>query len=347
MADTVPITAGSGTVIGTDEVTIGGAPQHVQRVKLVDGTDGGTGLIAGDATNGLDVDVTRDLSTDTSATGNITAANSNLTSGAATANSTVGPLALSGRQGVAVLLTGTWSAQLQVQVSVDNSNWTQVYIAVPTTHAPQSVIIANGLYYIVGGAAATHVRVTASAYTSGTAAATVVGVASAPLLTAVDGNQAHGTADSGQPMKTGARVLASLDDMTLLSAGNRADALCDVDAVSYTKLYCPFSDIVSERVTDTGGTSTAFTNFGATANVRNMLTTLSVYNDSTTSGFLDLRDGTAGTVLFTVPLPAKGGAVVQFPVPLRQPTANTVLAYDVSAALTTVYISVIGFRTKA
>jgi hypothetical protein len=59
MADTVAITAGTGTTIGTDEVTIGGTLQHVQRVKLVDGADGGTGLIGGDATNGLDVDVTR------------------------------------------------------------------------------------------------------------------------------------------------------------------------------------------------------------------------------------------------------------------------------------------------
>lgn len=59
MADTVAITAGSGTTIGTDEVTIGGTLQHVQRIKLVDGADGGTALIGGDATNGLDVDVTR------------------------------------------------------------------------------------------------------------------------------------------------------------------------------------------------------------------------------------------------------------------------------------------------
>lgn len=59
MADNVPITAGSGTTIGTDEVTIGAVLQHVQRVKLVDGTDGGTELIAGTAANGLDVDVTR------------------------------------------------------------------------------------------------------------------------------------------------------------------------------------------------------------------------------------------------------------------------------------------------
>jgi len=55
MADNVPITAGSGTSIATEEM--GGA--HYQKIKLLDGTAGGTGLIPGDATNGLDVDVTR------------------------------------------------------------------------------------------------------------------------------------------------------------------------------------------------------------------------------------------------------------------------------------------------
>lgn len=56
MADTVQITAGAGTVIGTDEVTIGATAQHVQRVKLVDGTDGGTDLLPGSAGRGLSVD---------------------------------------------------------------------------------------------------------------------------------------------------------------------------------------------------------------------------------------------------------------------------------------------------
>lgn len=56
MADTVQVTAGSGTVIGTDEVTIGGTAQHVQRIKLVDGSDGGTDLIGGSAARGLYVD---------------------------------------------------------------------------------------------------------------------------------------------------------------------------------------------------------------------------------------------------------------------------------------------------
>lgn len=56
MADTVEITPGTGAVIGTDEVTIGGTPQQIQRVKLVDGTDGGTDLLPGSAARGLAVE---------------------------------------------------------------------------------------------------------------------------------------------------------------------------------------------------------------------------------------------------------------------------------------------------
>ena len=50
-----PATVPSASVIATDDV--GGV--HFQRVKLVDGTADSSVAIAGDATNGLDVDVTR------------------------------------------------------------------------------------------------------------------------------------------------------------------------------------------------------------------------------------------------------------------------------------------------
>jgi hypothetical protein len=55
MADTVTL-PGTGAVVGTDEVNIGGTPQQIQRVKLVDGTDGGTDLIGGSTARGLIVD---------------------------------------------------------------------------------------------------------------------------------------------------------------------------------------------------------------------------------------------------------------------------------------------------
>lgn len=50
-----PATVPSASVIATDDV----AGVHFQRVKLVDGTADSSVAIAGDATNGLDVDVTR------------------------------------------------------------------------------------------------------------------------------------------------------------------------------------------------------------------------------------------------------------------------------------------------
>lgn len=56
MADNVEITAGTGTTIATDDAGAGG---HVQVVKLAISTDGSATPIPAEATNGLDVDVTR------------------------------------------------------------------------------------------------------------------------------------------------------------------------------------------------------------------------------------------------------------------------------------------------
>lgn len=57
MADNVELDPGTGgAVVATDDLGAGG---HVQIVKLMDGTDNSSARIPGDATNGLDVDVTR------------------------------------------------------------------------------------------------------------------------------------------------------------------------------------------------------------------------------------------------------------------------------------------------
>lgn len=57
MADNVAITAGSGTSIATDEVS--GTLEHVQIFKLAVSADGSRALVPADATNGLEVDVSR------------------------------------------------------------------------------------------------------------------------------------------------------------------------------------------------------------------------------------------------------------------------------------------------
>ena len=163
----------------------------------------------------------------------------------------------------------------------------------------------------------------------------------------VQGAVAHDAADAGYSVKIGAKAESAPSGITLVADGDRTDLYADVDGLQIVKPFTANGDILVERLSNTDGASTASTVFGATVSARNCITTIAVYNDSTTGGYIDFRDGTAGTILFTLPLPAKGGAVTNFPLPLRQTTANTAFAFDVSAALTTVYVSLIGFKSKA
>ncbi len=168
----------------------------------------------------------------------------------------------------------------------------------------------------------------------------------ATLTTLTGGGVAHDAADSGNPVKVGARAIASLATATMVSAADRSDLLVDIDGALLVRANRPAGDILSERVSDTGGTSTAFSNFGAVAGTRNVVTAIVVYNTSATAGYVDFRDGTGGSVLYTMPLPAGGGAALQSDSGLFRTSQNTALAYDVSGALTTVYVSISGHQTK-
>lgn len=274
MADGVQITAGAGTTILTDDTGAGG---HAQIVKLGISTDGSATLIPADATNGIDVDVTR-------VSGNVT------------------------------VVQGT-ASNLNAQV----------------VGAGAAGAAVSGNPVLNAGSDGTNAR-TLKTDTAGNQI--------------VVGDVANDSADSGNPVKVGGVAEATPSTSTMITDGDRANLQMDIDNMVMVKPYTSYGDILVERVSNTDGASTASTVFGATAGARNMITTIAVYNSSTTNGFVDIRDGTGGTVLFTIPLPANGGAITNFPVPLRQTTANTALAYDVSAALTTVYISFIGFKSK-
>ena len=157
---------------------------------------------------------------------------------------------------------------------------------------------------------------------------------------------AHDAADSGNPHKIGAKASSALSGITLVANNDRTDLYADLDGQQIQKPLCPFGDILSECVSNTNGTSTASAVFTATAGVKNFITTIIAYNTSATAGYVDIRDGTAGAIIACIPLPANGGCAISFPVPLKQPTANTALAFDVSGALTTVYLTFIGFKSK-
>jgi len=160
------------------------------------------------------------------------------------------------------------------------------------------------------------------------------------------GNVAHDAVDSGAPSKIGAKATNSIEGLTQVAADDRTDVRADLNGVLITRPHTTLEEIISEHVTNTNGTSTAFSNFAAGgAGVHNYVTTISIYNSSATDGYVDFRDGTAGSIIFTAPAPTVGGSVINLPVPLKG-AANTALAFDVSGALSTVHISVVGFQAQ-
>jgi len=167
------------------------------------------------------------------------------------------------------------------------------------------------------------------------------------LATLTGGGVAHDGIDTGNPHKVGGRAVATLSTATLVSAGDRSDLVTATDGSLVVRPHTTLDDVVAERTTNTDGASTAFTSGLAApgSGVRLCITAVTICNSSSTFCTVDLRDGTSGSVLWTLPVPATGGVVQRFDPPLKL-TANTALAFDASAATTTLTISANGFKTK-
>jgi len=162
----------------------------------------------------------------------------------------------------------------------------------------------------------------------------------------VVGDVAHDAAAAGNPVAIAARATNSIEGLTQVAAADASFITSDLNGVIVTRPHTTLEEILSEHVTNTNGTSTAFTTFAAGgAGVHNYITTISIWNSSATDGYVDFRDGTAGSIIFTAPAPTLGGSVINLPVPLKG-AANTAVAFDVSGALSTVHISVVGFQAQ-
>lgn len=151
-------------------------------------------------------------------------------------------------------------------------------------------------------------------------------------------------------------AINGLKDGAVVDADNQGFMALGTDGTNYQVLKTDTDGklqistgktLVSERVSNTDGASTAFTNFSAVASTYNFVTSIALYNSSATGGYIDFRDGISGSVLWTMPIPTLGGSVIANPFPLFKTSANTALAYDVSGALTTIYISISGYQSTS
>lgn len=164
----------------------------------------------------------------------------------------------------------------------------------------------------------------------------------ATVTTLTGGGIAHDSADSGNPHKIGGKAKSTLAGITLVSADDRTDAFADVDGVMLTRPDCPLADIVTGNASNTDGSSTQCIAAQA-AGVKTYLQQIILTNTSATPTYCEIKDGT--TVKLTIPVPANAGATVTLAKPIGG-TAATAWNFDPGAATTTMYCSMVGFKSK-
>jgi hypothetical protein len=158
------------------------------------------------------------------------------------------------------------------------------------------------------------------------------------------GDVAHDSADSGNPVKMGAKATTALSGVTLVANNDRTNLMAGVDGVQIVRANSNLESLSRGTAAITDGSSTSVI-AAAGAGVKTYITDVIIANSSATFVTVDLRDGTAGSVMATFPVPATSGCVHHFASPLGG-TANTAVAADPSAAASTVTVTLVGFKSK-
>lgn len=168
---------------------------------------------------------------------------------------------------------------------------------------------------------------------------TSTGVEAVPITTVP-----HGTADAGDPLKTGFRAIAGVSGATLVSAGQRSDLLGGRDGIIYTRPHAPLEDLVtSDVVACTSGANTSII-AALGAGIKFYLCSVVLFNNGTANGNCIIRENTAGTVKLKLPFPASTGTVYNPPVPIAF-AANAAVFADPSGS-DTIDVTIIGFKSK-
>lgn len=331
MADNVAITAGSGTSIASDDI---GGVQY-QRVKISQGADGAATdvssaaplnvTLANTGANATAVKVDGSAVTQPiSGTVTITPSGTQTVSGtiAVSTINSVAPAFGSGARGATVQ---------RVTIATDDS------IAVTNTGTFATQAAQSGTWTVQPGNTAntTAWKVDGSAVTQPVSMATNTPV----------GNVAHDSVDSGAPIKVGGRARSS--EITAVASDDRSDFVTDLVGKQIILPYANPENFVSGAITS-AMTSTTSTSLVAApgAGLRNYITTIIVSNAHATVGTdVVIQDGSGGTTLLTIPAAAVyGGAVINLPVPLRQPTTNTAIyCANVTTGAST-KVSAVGYK---
>jgi len=164
---------------------------------------------------------------------------------------------------------------------------------------------------------------------------------------AIGGNVATNTAIGTNPINLGAQGVSS--ENAAVTTGRMVQLVADLNGKLITIPYANPENFVSGAITTamTGTTTTSLISAPASG-LRNYITTIVVSNAHATVGTdIIIQDGSGGTTLMTIPAAAVyGGAVINLPVPLRQPTtATAIFCANITTGAST-KVSAVGYIGK-
>lgn len=159
------------------------------------------------------------------------------------------------------------------------------------------------------------------------------------------GGLAHDVADTSanQPTKVGGYAITSLP-----TAVANADVVNNVADKYGRQVMIPgtIRDLVGTQTTTISASTSETTIFTAAASVYNDLTALVISNTSATPARVDFRDTTAGSVLFSIYVPAGDVRGVAFNRPIPQTSVNTNWTAQSSASITDLRIYAVADKNR-
>lgn len=345
MADNIAVTAGVGTTIAADDI---GGVLH-QRVKISQGADGAATdvssaaplqvTLANTGANATPVVVDLGANNDVTITGTVAVTQSGTWDEVGINDS--GNSITVDNSTLSVVGGGTEAAAMRVTIASDSTGVVSVddnggSLTVDGTVAVSgSVAVTNAGTFAVQSTNQANSGVDIGDVTINNAAGgSAVNIQDGGNSITIDGtvtatsagDVAHDSADSGNPVKVGGKAVSA--EPTAVANADRANFITDLVGKLITLPYANPENFVSGAITSamTGTTSTSLV-AAPGAGLRNYITTIVVSNAHATVGTdVAIQDGSGGTTLMTIPAAALyGGAVINLPVPLRQPTTNTAL----------------------
>ncbi len=158
-----------------------------------------------------------------------------------------------------------------------------------------------------------------------------------------EGAAAHDAAAAGNPLLNGGEARSTLP--TAVADGDAVRQQHDDLGRQVTAPYSPRDLTLHNRLALTSTTETTL--IALAASTFHDLVFLSLSNESSTEVRVDIRDDTAGTIRFSIDLaPDGGGAIIKFPVPLTQAIQGDNWTAQLSAAVSTVYITAIAIKNN-